>query len=807
MMLVSFKWLQDFVDIDISPWDLADRLTMAGLETGRVIEQGKDISGIVTGRVDDVSVHPKADKLYITRVSNGREEFQIITAATNIAKGNIVPVALEGARLAGGVVIKKARLRGIESRGMMCSGRELGLDLKTMPAEQAHGIMVLPPDTPLGVDVRQVLGLDDILLELELTPNRGDCLSVTGVAREVAALLGKNFRMPAPAFPEMSETVEGQVQVDIDEPALCRRYVARLVKNVKIGSSPPWMQRRLRSAGIRPISNIVDVTNYVMLELGQPLHAFDFDLISGRHIIVRCAGEDEKIVSLDGVERELDPSMLVIADPSRPVAIAGVMGGLTSEVTSGTESVLLESACFDPIRVRRTARRLGLRSESAHRFEKGVDPGGCIRAIDRAAQLIQEIGAGEAAAGVVDNYPFPVAEKVIALRQSRITRVLGVEVPVPFVRNILSSLHFKLSDHGNEMLVTVPTYRPDLNGEIDLIEEVARIYGYHRLPCTLPCGPATHGHKTKEQLFVENLRDIMAGAGLFEVVTYSFINPDVFNLINLPPEHYLRRPAALKNPLSEEHSVMRTVMWPCLLDVLVRNYNRQVKDGAVFEIGRVFYPRGEGRQPEENPVLAAVVTGHAKGGWNLPSREMDFYFLKGILETLFRQINVLEVDFLPENTEPSFHPGRTARVVSGGCVLGIIGEVYPDVLENFGLGQRAVACEINLDRLFETSGRGKKYRQLPRFPGVGRDLAIVISQDVPAREIFKVIRENGGELLEEIGLFDLYRGQQVPEGRQSMAFALKFQAADRTLTDSEVAERLDAITRALKMHLGVELRR
>jgi phenylalanyl-tRNA synthetase beta chain len=805
-MLVSFKWLQEFVDIDISPADLADRLTMAGLETGRIIEPGKDITGVVTGRVDDVSPHPNADKLLVVKVSNGAETFQIVTAATNIAQGDVVPVALEGARLAGGVVIKRAKLRGIESQGMMCSGRELGLDQKIMPAEQAHGIMILPPGTPLGVDARQVLGLDDVVLELELTPNRGDCLSIIGVAREVAALLGKDFRMPVPVFPEMPESIEGQVRVDIHKPDLCRRYVARLIKNVRAGSSPLWVQQRLRCAGIRPISNIVDVTNYVMLELGQPLHAFDYDLLTGHHIIVRLAGKDEKITSLDGVERELDPDMLVIADPSGAVAIAGVMGGLNSEVTPDTKSVLLESAFFDPVSIRRTAKRLGLSSESAQRFEKGIDLSGCTRAVDRAAQLIQDMGAGEVVAGVVDNYPCPAVEKAIVLRPSRVTHVLGVDVSVSAMQNVLSGLQFKIRDDGNEMLVTVPVHRTDVNVEIDLIEEIARMYGYHRLPCTLPGGSATPGYKTAEQLFTDKIRDVLAEAGLFEVVTYSFISPGIFDLINLPPEHLLRRAVSVKNPLSEEHSVMRTIMWPGLLEVLVRNYNRQVKNGTVFEIGHVFYPRGEGRQPAECPMLAAVVTGRTRGGWNQAPREMDFYYLKGFLEIIFDRAGVSEVSYLPEKTNPSFHPGRTACLVSDDCFLGIIGEIHPDVLEKFGLGQRAAAFEIDLTALFKVCKGGKKYQPISRFPGVDRDLAVVISQDVPAQEVFKVIRESGGMLLKEVELFDLYYGRQVPEGCRSMAFTLKFQALDRTLTDTEVTGCLDNIANDLRLRLGAKLR-
>ncbi|NPV74253.1 MAG: phenylalanine--tRNA ligase subunit beta [Pelotomaculum sp.] len=805
-MFVSYKWLQEFVDIDISPFELAERLTLAGIAVEAVTEPGKDIEKVITGRIENIEPHPNADKLVIASVNTGRERLQIITAATNVRQGDVIPVAVEGARLAGGLVIKRAKLRGVESRGMMCSGQELGIDPRMMPSDQAHGIMILPPGTPLGKDVKEILGLDDFILELDLTPNRGDCLSVYGVAREVAALLGRPLRPVEPAYPEMGESIEGQVRVDIEAADLCGRFVGRLIKNVRVGPSPLWMQQRLRFAGIRPISNIVDVTNYVMLELGQPMHAFDYELLEGGHIIVRRAREGEKITTLDGVERQLAPGMLCITDPSGPVAIAGVMGGQATEVTGKTASVLLESAFFNPISIRRTSKVLGLRSQASLRFEKGIDIGGCARASARAAQLIVEMGAGEAVCGSVDAYPAPVLEKKIALRPARVNYVLGVDIPKEEAGSILSRLQFKVQDAGEELLVTVPTHRVDVSLEIDLIEEIARLHGYNQVPGTLPYGLSTHGIETREQLFTARIRDLLAGSGLYEVVTYSFTHPRVFDNMNLPPDSPLRNAVRIQNPLSEEHSVMRTMLLPGLLEILAGNYSRRVQNGAVFEIGRVFHSRGEQRLPEERPVLAAAAAGRTQGNWNTAPREMDFYYLKGVLEKLFGSIGTKAVNFRPETSNPSFHPGRTALLEAGGLELGVLGELHPHVSERFELPEKVVAFEIDLINLLSVSGQPVRYSPLPRFPAVERDIAIIVRQGIPAADIFDTIRKAGGDLLRSVHLFDIYCGEQVPRGFQSMAFSLKFLAGDRTLTDVEVSERIEVISRTLAGKFGASLR-
>lgn len=807
-MRVSFKWLKEYVDIPVAPTELADRLTMAGVAVEGLEEPGKEISNVVTGRILKIEPHPNADKLVICSVTTGQgEPRQIVTGAPNVREGQVVPVALEGARLAGGLVIKRAKLRGVESRGMLCSGQELGLDPKTMPADQAHGIMILPSDTPLGLDIRPVIGLDDVILELDLTPNRGDCLSMIGVAREVAALLGQPLRFPRVEVRELFEpSIEGRARVDIVEPGLCRRYVARLFTNVKIGPSPLWMQERLRAAGIRPINNIVDITNYVMLELGQPLHAFDYDTLKDGHVIVRRARPGEVMVSLDGVERLLEPDMLVIADPGGPVAVAGVMGGLATEVTENTTTVLLESAYFHPTSIRRTSRALGLRSEASTRFEKGINLEGCLAAANRAASLLVEIGAGEVATGVIDNYPSSVTRKPIILRPERVGYVLGVDIPGEETKNLLTRLGFAVQEAGRELLVNVPSYRVDINLEIDLIEEVARLHGYDRIPATLPFGATTRGARTREQVLLKRLQGILVECGLTEVVTYSFINPAVFDRFRVPADSPFRETLKLQNPLSEDQSVMRTMLLPGLLEVLQRNFNRRVTDGAIFEIGRVFHPRVGEALPEERPVLAAAVMGKTPAGWNRESVTLDFYYLKGVLEVLAEKLGLPVPTFEREKQNPSFHPGRAALVKLKEDTLGILGELHPDVLEKYELDVRVTAFELDLNILLSLAGKPAKYRSLPRFPGVERDIAVVVRRDIPAGDVFRVIRKAGGPLLRSVQLFDVYEGKQVKEGHRSLAFALKFQADDRTLTDAEVLAHTAAISAALAKQLGAELR-
>ncbi|MFZ5596475.1 MAG: phenylalanine--tRNA ligase subunit beta [Bacillota bacterium] len=806
-MRVSLKWLREYVDVTIPAEELAERLTMAGIAVEAIEKPGEGIEKVYTGKILKIEPHPNADRLSVCRVTTGGDvELQIVTGATNVREGHVVPVALEGARLAEGLVIKKSKLRGVESRGMLCSGQELGLDVSMMPPEQSHGIMLLDPGTPLGLDIREVLGMDDVILELELTPNRGDCMSMVGVAREVAALLGNDLRMPETSVPESGAGISGLVTVDIEDPGLCGRYVARLFRNLKVGPSPLWMQERLKAAGVRPINNIVDITNYVMMELGQPLHAFDYDTIRDGHIIVRRARAGETIVSLDGNERILKEDMLVICDPGGPVAVAGVMGGLDTEVTGKTVNVLLESAHFNPVSIRRTSKALGLRSESSSRFEKGVDITGCPRAADRAARLLADMAAGEVAPGAVDNYPGRTPRRTVILRTGRVEHVLGVDVPRQEIVNILRGLEFTVRDNGEDLLVTVPGHRPDVSLEEDLIEEVARMYGYINIPGTLPYGPTTPGVRTPRQSFEVVVKDCLRGLGLCEVITYSFFGPSMLDLCGLPQDSPHRNVLRLQNPLSEEQSIMRTLVLPGVLEVLQRNISRRNNDVAVFEVGKVFIPRGSGQLPLEKNVLAAALTGNTASGWNSPGRSYDFYYLKGVLEVLLDRVGLKKYSLERESGNPLFHPGKAARLTVGEDVVGVLGEIHPDVMENYHLPRAVVAMEMDFDLLAGLSGKPVKYRPLPKFPGIERDLALVVRQGITALEISRVIRKFGGKYLQDISLFDVYRGGQVKEGCQSMAYKLKFQAEDRTLTDQEVNGSVNVISEALAREFGAELR-
>jgi len=804
-MRVSYKWLKDYVDIPVSPEELAEKMTMAGVAVENIEYPGENLDKIVVGRIETILPHPNADKLVICQVNTGTETQQVVTGAPNVRSGQVILLALAGASLPGGR-ITKAKLRGVESFGMLCSAQELGLDPKSFPEDQQEGILEFPADTPLGMDVRELLGLDDAILELELTPNRADCLSMVGVAREVAAILGTKIKLPVMEAPETDESIDSQVSVEIKEPDLCGRYVGRLVCKVKIGPSPQWMQRRLQAAGIRPISNIVDVTNYVMMELGQPLHAFDYEKLEGQAIIVRRGLPGEKMCSLDGVERELDPEMLVIADAGRAVAIAGVMGGLDTEITGETTSVLLESAYFNPASIHRTSKRLGLRSESSARFEKGIDPNGSLKAANRACQLIGEMGAGEIVSGSADNFPRPQDNRIIRLRPERVALILGAEVPKKRIIDFMERLGFGIREEGNLFLVEVPARRGDITLEIDLIEEVARLYGYNNIPTTLPEGASTEGRKTKSGMMTDKVVDIMVRSGLSEIITLSFMNPRVFDMLNLPSDHRLRQAVTVQNPLSEEQRVLRTTMVPGLLDMMARNTARKNRDLAFYELGRVFVPVNDEELPRERLTLAAGVMGKTSSGWNTAAVDMDFYYLKGILESLFDSLNITDYGLVPETAHPVFHPGRAARIQLAGETAGIIGEIHPSAAENYRLNERVYAMELSLEEIIGASDMRREYRPLPKYPAVERDIAIVLSKDVPSAEIYRVIRKNGGELLERINLFDIYQGTQIKEGFKSMAFALRFQAADRTLTDEEVNLVYKRIQKALADSFQAELR-
>ncbi|NPV27104.1 MAG: phenylalanine--tRNA ligase subunit beta [Firmicutes bacterium] len=679
------------------------------------------------------------------------------------------------------------------------------VDIALSPPELARRLTM----AGLAVENIEPLGADDYILEFELTPNRADCLSIINIAREIAAITGGQLHLPTISVNEGEGDIHRMAAVEILAPDLCRRYAARVVKNIKIGPAPAWMQERLQAVGVRPINNIVDITNYVMLELGQPLHAFDYDLLAEHRIVVRRAAEGEKITTLDGVARKLDGEMLVIADARRPVALAGVMGGLETEITDQTRTILLESAYFEGVNIRQTSRKVGLHSEASFRFEKGVNLEGAVRAADRAAQLIQELGFGEVVPGVIDEYPRPAEPIEINLRVSRVNEILGTDLNQAAVVEIFSRLQFELTVVDENLIrVKIPSYRwGDLRWEIDLIEEVARLRGYDQIPVTLPEGKVTQGRQTFAQKLINQCRELLTACGLNEVITFSFVSPRVFDLIKLPDTSPLRQAVVITNPLSEEQSIMRTTLIPNLLEVLRRNTSRQQSNLAFFELGNVFFPSGSSvALPKETMTVAGAVLGEQWVGWSGKPVIRDFYYLKGIVEAFLTGIGLQNYSFAPQVNEPTFHPGRTAEIIGAEEVIGVIGEVHPDVLENYNLPGRACVFQIDLERVIQHVQTAKRYTALPKYPFIDRDMAMLVKEEVLADQIARVIAANGQPLLKQFNLFDVYRGTQVPPGYKSLAYTLIYQAEDRTLTDEEVNQQHDRIKQALQAELGVEFR-
>lgn len=794
-MLVSLSWLKEFVDIDEDAKTIAEGLTMSGSKVEGIKSYGEEISNVVVGQIVSLEKHPNADKLWVGIVDIGSEKLQIVTGAENIKVGAYIPVALHGATLPGGVKIKRSKLRGVESEGMMCSAEELGLDESLLPEYQRNGIFILPP-LPLGMDINEALQLKDDVLEFEITPNRPDCLSVVGIARETAATFRKSFRMPEIRVTEVEEP--NPARVTIETPDLCYRYVARVVKNVKIGPSPIWMQVRLLKAGIRPINNVVDVTNYVMLELGQPLHAFDLDKVKNKHIIVRRARDGEKLVTLDGKERILDSSMLVIADEEKAIGLAGVMGGENTEITDSTVNILIESANFKGSNIRHTSKKLGLRSEASARFEKGLDPEITVLACERAAQLMEKYCGGEVLKGIVDEYPKPMERTVLTVRPDRINKFLGTNLATSEMIEILRSLEFEVVEKGEELEIKVPHFRKDVTMEADIAEEIARLYGYNNIEDSLmKNAQTTLGSLTKEQQLEEKAREVLLACGLNEIVTMSFMGERDLDRINVPKDSVLRKAVKIINPLGEEQSLMRTTLLPFMLNVAYTNYSRKVGEFRAFEISRVFLPKELPLKelPEEVKTISLGMYG----------KEVDFYTIKGVIEELLEVMGIVDVEYVRAE-EPSYHPGRSAKILFKEEVLGVFGEVHPDVLENYDLPVRVYAGELNLDKIIKFANVDKKYTPLPKYPAVERDIAVVVDKDLFVAEVEKVIKEAGRGFVEKTALFDVYKGPNIPEGKKSVAFSIWYRSYEKTLTDEEVNEVHARIVKALEEKLGAKLR-
>ncbi len=786
-MNLPLSWLKDYMNTDgIDDATYAHMLTMSGSMVEGIENPANEIKNVVIGKILKIEPHPDADKLVVCQVEVGESEpIQIVTGAPNVFEGAVIPVAKHKSTLPGGVKITKGKLRGVTSMGMMCSTDELGIS-----DERATGILILPEDTPVGADVTEVLGLNESVAEFEITSNRPDCMSIIGLARESAATFGREFKIPEVVVPENDESVHDYASVEIENPELCSRFVGRVVKNVKIGPSPEWMQKRLKACGIRAINNVVDITNYIMLEYGQPMHAYDLDHVEGKTIIVRNAKEGEQLETLDDQPRELSASMIAIGDKQRAIGVAGVMGGANSEVSEDTTLVMFEAATFHPVAVRRGAKALGMRTEASALFEKGLDAENCLPAINRACQLMAELGAGEVVGGVIDLYPGKKEQRVLPFEPEKMNHFLGLNVPENEMIEILERLEFTVKDGK----VYVPSFRNDVEGIADVAEEVARIYGYDKIPTTMMSGGGMGGGKNKKQKLEDLIRDALTDAGLYESMTYSFIDPKENDMASIPQEDARRKMVVISNPLGEENSVMRTDMLSSVMKVLRTNYNRRNAEAGIFEIGTVYLPEGE-VLPKETQVVAMGMYGMG-----------DFYDLKGKVEQLLEEIGISNYDFAVCKENPSFHPGRCASVLVNGAVIGTLGQVHPKVAANFKVGTDVYCALLDFEALLLGYTTDRKFKPLPKFPATSRDIAVLLDASMNVGEIEKMIKKQNSPILESYKLFDVYQGEQVGKDKKSVAYSLSFRAEDRTLTDEEVNAVMDKILDSLQKELGAELR-
>jgi phenylalanyl-tRNA synthetase beta chain len=802
-MKVSLNWLKDYVGVRISINELVDLLTMAGLEVEEAVSTGKGFEKIVVAEISSIQRHPNADRLSLVEARTEKEKFSVVCGATNIREGQKVPLALTGARLPNGVEIKRSKIRGEASEGMLCSEIELGL------GQDASGIMILPPSLPLGVDLGEALGLKDTVLDISITPNRPDCLCVIGVAREIAALTHQRVKYPEISLSDKGEEIHQRTSVTILDPDLCPRYVARMIEGVKIGPSPFWMRNRLEKVGIRSISSVVDVTNFIMMECGQPLHAFDFDLLEEGRIVVRRAQEDETFITLDGVKRILDKEMLMICDGVKPVAIAGVMGGLNSEIKEDTKTVLLESAYFNPMGNRRTSKELGLETEAAFRFGRGVDYGGCVTAANRAAQLIQELAGGRVVEGLVDAYPAPVRPSPIPLSLRKIHQILGVEISDKQARSYLEDLELGVRTEGEDILiVTPPSFRGDLEREIDLIEEIARMNGYEKIPLTLPKGPPSSEERSRGFLLERKAMEVLIHHGYYEVITYTFTSPNSLDFINLIPEDPRRKPLKILNPLIEDFSVLRTSLIPGLMETARYNVSRKNLNLKIFELKKVFFPQEREKLPKELKYLAGLAMGADRDPhWAFSPRPIDFYDVKGCVEDLLDALQIKEVKFSQAEDIPYLHPRKASKLLRGKEVLGVLGEVHPQVLGHYEMQGKVYLFEVNFEKMVRWAGEGKRFRPLPKFPSVYRDLSLVVDDDLEVEKVTEAVWNFHQPFIDEVSLFDVYRRAPIPKGKKGISYRIRYQANDRTLTDEEVNRYHEQVISQLTEIFQVELRR
>lgn len=819
-MNLSMKWLNDYVKADMPIKDYCHALTMAGQKVECYEIEGAEISNVVVGKILSVVPHENSDHLVVCQVEVGKENpIQIVTGASNVNAGDIVPVAMDGSTLPGGIKIKKGKLRGVESNGMLCSLGELGLDKRDFPYAIEDGIFIMQEDCEIGQDIRSAIGLNDTSVEFEITSNRPDCLSVIGLARETAAAFNRPLTVNAPEFNGVEGDINELLKVDIHNAEKCPRYCAGIVKNVKIEPSPRWMRERLRASGVRPINNFVDITNYVMLEYGQPMHAFDLRYVEGSHINVRNAVNGEKIMTLDGVERELTEDMLVIADEKKPVAVAGVMGGEYSGIMEDTTTVVFESAYFEPSQVRRTSKKLKLKSDASSRYEKGVDPFISMVCLKRAFQLVEELGAGEVLNTVIDCDYLNYDEKcIVEFDHAWINDFLGTDIPKTDMVNYLTRLGFTFEGDT----IVAPSFRIDIEGRADIAEEVARIYGYNNIPSTDFRGVAK-AEFTEEQKFVRTLRNTAVSLGGYEIATYSFVSPKYFDKIKLPENSRLRKTVKIVNPLGEDTSVMRTSTIPSMLDVLSFNYNNRNEKACLFEISKEYIPVEEKRSYQGGDAFL-VNSGKPRHEYEyqLPDElqrltigmyggNADFYTLKGIIEQIFAELNIKDVEYIRAcdceifDEKYALHPGRSAVILKNGKHLGIMGEIHPEVQDNYELGAKTYVAKLNIPELMETANEKITYRPLPKFPATTRDLSLIVDDEVPVAELEKAIRGAVGKILEKVTLFDVYKGKQIEDGKKSVSYSIFMRSHEGTLTDEQADSAMKKALKALA-NIGAELR-
>ncbi len=806
-MNTSLSWIKAYVpELDVAAQEYMDAMTLSGSKVEGYVQLDADLDKIIIGQIKKIERHPDADKLVVCQVDIGSgETVQIVTGAPNVKEGQKVPVVLDGGRVAGGhdgkktpggIKIKKGKLRGVASNGMMCSIEELGSTRDMYPEAPEEGIYIFGENAQVGGSAIQALGLDDVVFEYEITSNRVDCFGVLGIAREAAATFGKKFCPPAVAETGNSENVNDYVKVTVEDTELCPRYCARVVKNIKIAPSPEWMQRRLASQGIRPINNIVDITNYVMEEYGQPMHAYDLDTIAGREIIVRRAAKDEKFITLDGQERTMDDSVLMICDGEKAVGVAGIMGGENSMITDNVQTMLFEAACFDGTNIRLSSKKIGLRTDASGKFEKGLDPNNALAAINRACQLIEELGAGEVVGGVVDVYGKVKEGRRIAFDAEKVNRLLGTQIAKETMVGYFKEIDLGYEDGTGE--VVVPSWRQDLECLADLAEEVARFYGYDNIPTTLPTGEATTGKLSFKLRVEEVARDTAEYCGFSQGMTYSFESPKVFDKLLLPKDSELRKTVVISNPLGEDFSIMRTISLNGMLTSLSTNYNRRNKNVRLYELGNIYLPKQVPvtELPEERMQFTLGMYGDG-----------DFYTMKGVIEEFFDKAGLSGKEIYDPNAgKPFLHPGRQANVIYDGKVVGYLGELHPQVADNYSIKDRVYVAVIDMPEVVALADFGRKYEGIAKFPAVSRDVSMVMKKNILVGEVEKVFEAKGGQYLESYELFDLYEGAQIATGYKSVAYSLTFRAKDKTLEETDYAPAMEKILKALE-EMGIELRK